>query len=61
MTIKMSQYWGILSLSPGAQIKVYVSAPDIYTATQMLKGQYGSKLITDFANPVPDSGTNSDD
>jgi len=50
--VKMYQFWGILSLSAGTQIKVYVSAPDIYTATQMLKGQYGDKLITQFANPV---------
>jgi hypothetical protein len=50
--VKMYQFWGIISLGTGTQIKVYVSAPDIYTATQMLKGQYGAQLITQFANPV---------
>jgi hypothetical protein len=39
-----------ISLGTGAIIRVYIQAPDLYTAQQMLKAQYGAQLVS---NAIP--------
>jgi hypothetical protein len=38
---------------PGAAyVRVYIVARDVYSATQLLKAQYGRLLISQYAMPV---------
>jgi hypothetical protein len=38
---------------PGAAyVRVYIMARDVYSATQLLKAQYGRLLISQYAMPV---------
>jgi hypothetical protein len=55
MSEQMKQYWMLCRLKdePGAgATRVYIMARDPYSATQLLKAQYGKLLISDYAMPV---------
>ena len=45
----MYTYWAFVSTGTGSFIKVTVQAPNAYVAYEMLKAQYGSKLLSQAA------------
>ena len=55
MSEQLKQYWMLCRLKdePGAgATRVYIMARDLYSATQLLKAQYGKLLISDYAMPI---------
>lgn len=49
----MNSYWALVRTVVGGFIRVTVQASDPYSAYQMLKAQYGDKLISESAALVP--------
>lgn len=48
----MRNWYAFVRTAPGVSIKVYVQAPDSYTATQMLWSMYGrDKMVNEYAIP----------
>lgn len=45
----MIRFWAIIRTGSGAQIRIYVMAPNQYIATEMLKAQYGANLLSTAA------------
>jgi hypothetical protein len=45
----MVRFWALIRTSSGAQIRIYVMAPNQYIATEMLKAQYGTNLLSPAA------------
>lgn len=51
----MQTYWAIVRTVVGGSMRVTVRASNTYEATQMLRAQYGEKLITECAAYIPGS------
>lgn len=43
---KLVRFWALIRTTSGAQIRIYIMAPNQYIATEMLKAQYGASLLS---------------
>ncbi len=49
----MYTWWAMVRNAQGGYMRVTVQADTAYNATQMLRSMYGSQLVSESANLVP--------